>query len=69
VITPYQVNIVLKVLSRATRQQKREQGDINWKGRSNSIAIWRYDSISKQTSKFYQRTPIPDKNLEQHSWI
>jgi hypothetical protein len=52
------LNIVLKVLARAIRQQKEV------KGRSQNITIYRwYDSMLKWPQKFYQRTPTADKQL------
>ena len=47
---------------------KGNQVDTNWK-RSQSIMICRqYDSIHKQPQKFYQRTPVADKQLQQSVW-
>ena len=40
---------------------KGDQGDTNWKGRSQDITICRwYDSIYKWLQKFYQRTPTDE---------
>ena len=38
-LSPYIFNIVLEVLVRAILQQKGDQGDTNWKGRSQNITI------------------------------
>ena len=38
-LSPYLFNIVLEVLNRAIRQQKGDQGDTNWKGRSQNITF------------------------------
>ena len=41
-LSPYLFNIVLEVLARAIRQHKEiDQGDTNWKGRSQNITICR----------------------------
>jgi hypothetical protein len=40
-LSPYLFNIVFEVLTRAIRQQKGDQGDINWKGRSKNITFCR----------------------------
>jgi hypothetical protein len=41
-LSPYLFNIVLEVLARVIRQQKEgDQGDTNWKGRSQNITICR----------------------------
>jgi hypothetical protein len=44
-LSPYLFNIVLEVLARAIRQKKKKkkknQGDTNWKGRSQNITFCR----------------------------
>ena len=43
-LSPYLISIVLEVLSRPTRKQKKTKGgqmDSNWKGRSQSVTIRR----------------------------
>jgi hypothetical protein len=45
-LSPYLFNIVLAVIARAIRQKKGDQGDTNWKGRSQNITFCRcYNSI------------------------
>lgn len=63
-------NIVLEVLVRAIRKQKRDQGYTNRKGRSQVIIIcWWYDSMHKQLPKFYQITLRADNHFQQIGWI
>ena len=38
-LSPYLYNIVLEVLARAIRYKKRDQGDTNWKRRSQTLTI------------------------------
>jgi hypothetical protein len=40
-LSPYLFNILLEVIDRSNRQQKGDQRDINWKGRSQNITICR----------------------------
>ena len=40
-LSPYLFNIVLEVLVRTILQQKRDQGDTNWKRRSQNILFCR----------------------------
>jgi hypothetical protein len=39
-LSPYLFNIVLEVLARTIRQQRGDQGDTNWKGRSQNIIFF-----------------------------
>ena len=49
--------------SQISKKTKQKQGNINWKGRNQSIAICReYNCIYKQPPKFYQRTPTAGKH-------
>jgi hypothetical protein len=49
---------------------KSDQGDTNWKGRSQSSTIdgW-YDSIHKWPPTFYQSTPTADKHFQQSGCV
>jgi retron-type reverse transcriptase len=40
-LSPYLLNILLKVLARAIRKRKQSQQDANWKGRSQNTTICR----------------------------
>ena len=64
-LSPDLFNIVLEILAREIRQQGCQR-DTNWKGRNQTITVCRLnDSISKQTQKLNQRTPISDKQPQQ----
>ena len=62
----YLFNIVLEVLARVIRQQKRGQWDTNWEGKCQNITVCKwYDSMFKWPQKFHQRTPTANKQLQQ----
>ena len=55
--------------NKSNKTTKGDQGDTNFQ-RSQGITICRwYDSINTQSQKFYQRTSITDKHLQQSEWI
>jgi hypothetical protein len=66
-LSSYPFNIVLEILARAIIQQK-EVKAIQIKKEKVKISLFSYDSILKSPPKFHQRSPKPDKQLQQSGW-
>jgi hypothetical protein len=64
-------NIVLKILARAIRQQKEVKGRQSEKEevKISLFADVMIIYLSDLKKKIYQRTPKPDKQLQQSGWI
>ena len=65
-LSPLLLNIVLEVLARAIRQEKKNQGYSNRKGGSQIVSICRrHDSISRRPHHLSPKTPETVKQLQQ----
>jgi hypothetical protein len=67
---PYLFNIVLEVLARAIRQQKEVKG-VQIGKEEVKTSLFADDMIVyiSDPPKFHQRTPKPDKQVQQSGWI
>jgi hypothetical protein len=70
-LSPYLFNIVLEILVRTIRHQREIKAIQNGK-EEVKISLFADDMIVVYLSdpkKFHQRTPNPDKQLQQSGWI
>ena len=69
-LPPYLLNIVLEILVRAIKQQRKVKG-IQTRKEEVKISLFAEDKIIylSDPKKFHQRTPKPDKQLQQSGWI